>query len=164
MTKDLDELYTYLLEKFPNGAPEFTSLTLDELDLHSRKNADYAKNGHPLGNFMRRAELYSHYPGLDLSDPQVVALVDMMKQLDAALWMTCQGYDGEVEDIDTRLRDVHVYAKIARVLGIYKRESERERKTTMVGKAEAPEPGTEDGLIGRIPLIRGVAKRFAHVE
>jgi hypothetical protein len=24
--------------------------------------------------------------------------------------------------------------------------------------------GAEDGLIGRIPLIRGVAKRFAHVE
>ena len=44
-------------------------------------------------------------------------MVYMMKQLDAALWMMSEGYEGEVENTDTRLADVHVYAKIARLLG-----------------------------------------------
>jgi len=39
-----------------------------------------------------------------------------MKQLDASLWMLNQGYEGEVENIDTRLQDVHIYAKICRLL------------------------------------------------
>jgi hypothetical protein len=40
-----------------------------------------------------------------------------MKQLDAILWMLNQGYEGEIENIDTRLTDIHIYAKIARLLG-----------------------------------------------
>lgn len=98
------------------GHPDFYKLTEEEKQLHSDKNRDYAQGGKPLGNFTRRAAIYSLYPGLDLSDPTVVALVDSMKQLDAALWMLCQGYEGKVESVDTRLRDVHVYTKLARIL------------------------------------------------
>jgi hypothetical protein len=98
------------------GHPLFRTLTEEELALHDAKNEDYAGEGDPLGNFHRVSHILSAYPGLDLSKSEVVALVYMLKQLDAALWMLSQGYEGKVEDVDTRLRDVHVYAKLARVL------------------------------------------------
>lgn len=104
------------------GHPDFIDMTLKELELHSAKNKDYAGSGDPLGNFKRVAKTLGQYPNLDLSKPEVVALVYMMKQLDAALWMLCQGYEGKVENVDTRLTDVHVYAKLARILH---RESQR---------------------------------------
>jgi hypothetical protein len=40
----------------------------------------------------------------------------MMKQLDAVLHLLSEDRDGNVESIDERLRDVHVYAKLARLL------------------------------------------------
>lgn len=98
------------------GHPDFIDMTLDELKLHSEKNKDYAQGGDPLGNFKRVAKILSNYPNLKLSDPTVVALVYMFKQLDAALWMLSQSYEGKVENVDTRLCDVHVYAKLARIL------------------------------------------------
>ena len=39
-----------------------------------------------------------------------------MKQVDACLWMINKGYEGKVESIDTRLQDVHIYMKLARIL------------------------------------------------
>lgn len=98
------------------GHPDFIDMTLDELKLHSEKNKDYAQGGDPLGNFKRVAKILGQYPNLDLSKPEVVAIVYMMKQLDAALWMLSQDYEGKVENVDTRLCDVHVYAKLARIL------------------------------------------------
>lgn len=118
MTKSLPETYQGAVD-FANvyrGSPVFVELTQDELRLHSEKNADYAKGGDPLGNFKRVSTILGLYPKLKLDDPVVVALTYMMKQLDAALWMLAKEYEGEVENIDTRLRDVHIYAKLARIL------------------------------------------------
>ena len=99
-----------------HGHPRFYEL-LEELgDLHSRKNHDYATGGDPLGNFKRRRDLYSRYPGLDLSDPTVVALVDAMKQLDAALWFKSNGHEAAVEGFSDRMKDIAVYSIIAMVL------------------------------------------------
>ena len=99
-----------------HGHPDYLKLTEDELELHSKKNRDYAGAGDPLGNFKRVGRILSNYPELDLSDPTVVSLVYALKQWDAAMWMMSQGYEGEVENVDTRLRDIHVYTKIARIL------------------------------------------------
>lgn len=98
------------------GHPGFVELTEDELALHSAKYKDYAHDGDPLGNFKRVANILGQYPGLDLSQPEVIGMVYMLKQLDAALWMLSQGYEGEIEDVDTRMRDVHVYGKLIRLL------------------------------------------------
>ena len=87
------------------GHPSFIPLTLEEIDLHARKNRDYAKGGDPLGNFKRVANILSNYPGLDLSNPAVVAIVYALKQLDAALWMIANKYEGNVEGVDERLRE-----------------------------------------------------------
>ena len=105
-----------LRKLFPHGHPYFTEMTLDELALHSDKNHDYARGGDPLGNFTRVATIMAQYPGLKLSNPAVIAAVYMLKQLDACLWMLSQGFEGDVENTDTRLTDVHVYAKIMRLI------------------------------------------------
>jgi hypothetical protein len=115
-TQEIRSVFDFLREQYPFGHPDFIPMTVAEMDLHSRKNHDYAKGGTPLGNFHRRADLYKRYPGLNLGNPVVVALVDAMKQLDAALWMLCQGYEGKVEGLDARLGDVSVYCKLARIL------------------------------------------------
>ena len=95
----------------------FKDLTQKELELYQKKNKDYTQGGDTFGNFKRVSCILSLYPKLSLSDPQVVAMVYLMKQLDAALWMLSEGYEGKIENVDTRLTDVHVYAKIARLLG-----------------------------------------------
>lgn len=115
--KDLfDKEVLKLMKTIYKGHPMFLELTNEELKLHSEKNHDYTKGGDPLGNFKRVANFFSSYPNLDLSNPAIIAIVYMMKQLDAALWMLSQGYEGKVENVDTRLTDVHVYAKLIRIL------------------------------------------------
>lgn len=98
------------------GHPDFYKLTEDEIKLHSEKNSDYARGGDPLGNFNRVSAIKCLYPGLPWDSPAGVALGYMLKQLDAAFWMLAKGYEGSVENIDARLRDVHVYVKLARIL------------------------------------------------
>ncbi len=95
---------------------DYESLTLEELNLYRTKNKDYTKGGEIYGNFNRVSKIFSLYPNLKLSDPRVVCLTYLMKQLDATLWMLNQGYEGEVENINTRLQDVTVYSKICRLL------------------------------------------------
>ena len=106
-----DELHAL----FPHGHPDFIDLMLDMMALHNQKNHDYARGGDPLGNFDRVASILSNYD-LDLASPTVVALVYMLKQLDAALWMLSVGYEGAVEGVDKRLEDVGVYAVLVRIL------------------------------------------------
>jgi len=95
----------------------YEEMTQKELDLYKAKNKDYTQGGSSFGNFERVSTILTLYPKLKLSNPQVVAMIYMLKQLDSALWMMSEGYEGEVENIDTRLTDVHVYAKIIRLLG-----------------------------------------------
>jgi len=114
---DTDEfsLRDHLKKQFPYGHERFIELCIEEMALHSKKNYDYAHGGNPLGNFTRVANILSNYPGLKLT-PAVIALIYMFKQLDSTLWQLSQGYEGEVEGMDKRLEDVHVYAKLARIL------------------------------------------------
>ena len=96
---------------------DYEQLTTEEINLYRAKNKDYTQGGDVFGNFKRVASILSLYPKLNLANPQVVAMVYLMKQLDAALWMLSEGYEGEVETIDTRLADVGVYTKLCRLLG-----------------------------------------------
>jgi hypothetical protein len=107
--RDLRELY-------PHGHPGFIPLTLKEMDLHSKKNFDYAGGGKPTGNFDRVGKIVGMYPGLDWSKPQNVAIFYLLKQLDAYLWLECQGKEGAVEGKAARLGDISVYTKIAMLI------------------------------------------------
>jgi len=119
---------------YTGGHPLFYKMTEAEQKLHSEKNMDYAKGGNPLGNFNRVAAILSNYPNLKLDNPTVIAIVYACKQLDAALWMMNQGYEGKVENIDTRLQDVHVYMKLARILEIERKSGQATQEVKTVLK------------------------------
>ena len=110
---------------FPHGHPAFTKISIDEMELHSRKNNDYARGGNPLGNFERVASILANYPHLNLGDPRVVALTYALKQLDATLNMLSQGYEGNVESMYERLADVAVYTKIVMCMLLDKQEDSK---------------------------------------
>lgn len=99
-----------------SGHPRFYELTRAEEDLHERKNRDYAGGGKPTGNFDRNAAIMSLYPGFPINTNYGIALVQMLKQFDAAMWLLCTGRKGEIEDVPERLGDVSVYAKLARLM------------------------------------------------
>ena len=106
------DLVEQVRKQFPHGHPAFLPITMAEAALHSNKNHDYAKGGPSLGNFERVAAILKMYPGLDLSDQKVVALVYALKQLDAVLWGLSSKIKHKVEGLSDRLQDISVYAKI----------------------------------------------------
>jgi hypothetical protein len=105
-----------LRKAFPHGHPEFTKKLVQEAELHSNKNFDYASGGNPLGNFLRVSKILKLYPGLELSDPAVVAAVYMLKQLDAYFWIKSNKIETKSEGIQERLGDVSVYSKIIAII------------------------------------------------
>jgi len=110
----------YLRDKFPYGHQKFIPLCLEEMDLHSRKNHDYAYSGDPLGNFHRVSDML-HTWRVNCP-PWGVAFIYMMKQVDAVGNMLGNNYEGEVEGLKGRLQDISVYAKL---IGILYDERER---------------------------------------
>ena len=99
-----------------SGHPLFAELTKEELELHEAKNKDYRSDSDPLANFKRVSSWMALYPKMNWATPEGVAIVYAMKQQDAALSLMERGYEGGVENVDTRARDVHVYWKIVRIL------------------------------------------------
>lgn len=91
------------------GHPEFYE-KIDELKkLHSDKNHDYCGDGDPLGNFHRVASLLGFHPAK-------VALIYMMKQVDAVADSMIDGRELKVEGLKGRLQDIAVYATLMQIL------------------------------------------------
>lgn len=105
-----------LREVFPHGHPNFLEESIKEMELHSLKNHDYASGGSALGNFERGAAILAMYPGLNLGDKRVFALVLALKQIDAVLWGLAQNITHKVEGLNSRLDDIAVYAKIVKCM------------------------------------------------
>jgi len=112
----LKDVKKQLHELFKGGHPDYIDDTLEELDLYSRKNTDYTKGGDPFGNFKRVSAILALYPNLKLSNPVVICIVYLLKQLDAVLNMISNDYEGVVEGKQERFRDIGVYTKIAKIL------------------------------------------------
>ena len=113
---DVNKTVKELSKVFPYGHPDFVKMCVGEMQLHNDKNHDYAAGGSPVGNFERVAKILSLYPNLKIDDPAVVALMYMLKQLDAYLWIKSNGHKVKVEGIESRLGDVSVYGKIISIL------------------------------------------------
>ncbi len=111
-----DSVKEFLKRKYPHGHPDFIKMTLDEIKLHSEKNYDYAAGGDPLGNFDRVAAICDLYPGLKPGDPVVIAIIYELKQLDQVLWSLARGYEGSIEGIIDRLKDISIYSKLEMIL------------------------------------------------
>ena len=112
----INDLIQTLRRRYPHGHEGFIPMTIGEMELHSRKNRDYSFSGNPLGNFLRVSRILSLYSGLSLDNPAVIALIYMMKQIDAVFWMLSAKHEAMVEGIPERLGDISIYAKLARIL------------------------------------------------
>jgi hypothetical protein len=112
----MESVEKQMRETFPHGHPEFLPTVLAQLKLHSEKNHDYASGGKPTGNFDRVSATLKLYPKLNIADPRVVALVYMMKQLDAVLWGLNENIEHKVEGLNGRLDDIAVYANIVQCM------------------------------------------------
>ena len=95
-----------------HGHPRFYELMAQATDMHGSKNKDYATGGDALGNFKRVSAIKRIYPKADWASPTGVAIGYMLKQLDAALNMWSQGYEGEIEGFAKRMLDVTVYSPL----------------------------------------------------
>lgn len=115
-TEQLKKIETNMREFFPHGHPDFVAKCIQEMNLHSNKNFDYAAGGDPCGNFLRVANILKMYPGLKLSDPAIVAFIYALKQMDAYLWIKSNGHKTKSEGKSERLRDISIYAKITDIL------------------------------------------------
>lgn len=104
-----------LRRQYPHGSPYFITNLVEKMELHSRKNYDYAAGGHPLGNFHRVSLILAHYPSLTLSDPRVITLIYMLKQLDAILWILNTKHSAS-EPLSARAGDITVYSTIVELL------------------------------------------------
>ena len=102
--------------KYPNGHPLFLDLVLEELELHGNKNHDYAKGGNPIGNFYRLADIMKLYPGFPIDTPEGSAVIQMLKQLDAAMWIMAKRIETKVEGLDARFKDVGIFTKLVRCI------------------------------------------------
>ena len=98
----------------------FIKLALEEIELHEAKNKDYRSDSDPLANFNRVAAWMALYPKMNWAQPELVAILFLMKQFDAYMSLMERGEKGGVENCGTRLGDVSVYTKLARILNILK--------------------------------------------
>ena len=102
--------------KRSGGHKLFKELCEEELVLHEAKNKDYRSTSDPLANFKRVAAWMALYPDMNWATPEGVCIIYAAKQQDAVLSLLERGFEGGVENVDTRARDVHVYYKILRIL------------------------------------------------
>ncbi len=101
------------------GHPRFYEILEERAELHSKKNTDYAAGGKQgaLGNFIRVSTIMKLYPGFDWDSPFGVAMVYMLKQLDAAFILRSTKRESITgEPIPSRLMDMSTYTDIAQVL------------------------------------------------
>ena len=112
-----EEVLEFIRKEFPYGHQKFYEYLLDHMDLHNRKNRDYATQDDPLANFKRVGEWGRKYklltPGHEAAK---VGILYAMKQWDAALKLLGDNDEGQVEGIQERLDDVAVYATLIKIL------------------------------------------------
>lgn len=103
-------------ELFQGGHPAFNDMMLDQMELYSRKNTNYAGGGSPLGNFNRVANMMKSYPNLQQGDPAVALIGMVVKQIDNVLWALNTAKFYSSESIDEHLADISVYMNILRCM------------------------------------------------
>ena len=99
-----------------HGHPLFLEFSNEELELHSTKNQQYATDDDPLGNFHRTGRIIAKFlkPGID---PALASCLSFMsKQVDGVYEIVGEGKKNTIESLDDKLKDISIYAKIARIL------------------------------------------------
>ena len=100
-----------------HGHPRFYEILEELAGLHSRKNRDYATQADPLQNFRRVAEWAKSYGMITPNfESMKIAIIYMLKQLDAAFKLIRDNQEGKVEGVPERLKDVAVYSILCMIL------------------------------------------------
>lgn len=116
MPTEIHRLERTLRKLYPHGHPDFISMSLHQIEMHSKKNYDYAKGGPPLGNFSRVAEIMKLYPNLDMTHPATIGIIYMLKQFDSIMWGLSTGIEKKTEGLGDRMDDISVYAKLIAIM------------------------------------------------
>lgn len=107
-----------LTELAPHGHPQFNSRLIEMATLHSAKNADYAGEAGPLGNFTRVAKLLEMYP--IFSQPEYwrakAAIVYILKQFDAVMNALSESRELKTDSMLIRIDDMVVYWTLVRIM------------------------------------------------
>jgi len=99
------------------GHPKIYELLQEIGELHDRKNTDYATSEDPLSNFHRVAEWGKKYNLItEGNESTKVAVLYMLKQLDAVCKMLGADQKGTAESRRDKFRDIAVYSLIALIL------------------------------------------------
>lgn len=103
---------------FPHGHRKFYEIMFDLMDLHNKKNHDFASDEDPLSNFDRVGHLTDMYDvwGWDVSSSVKVAVIYKLKQFDAFMNLLQQNKKALVEGVPERLKDVAVYSVLEMIL------------------------------------------------
>lgn len=130
-TREENEILDYIRSKFPHGHPDFYKILFELMDLHNRKNHDYASDEQPLDNFNRVGHLTDIYDiwNWKTSSAFKVAVIYMLKQFDAFMNLLKQDKEGVVEGVTDRLKDVAVYSVLEMIL--YDEYLRRKRRDTI---------------------------------
>jgi len=117
MTEENENLKK-IQEMFPHGHPDFYRIMFDLMDLHNRKNHDYASDENPLSNFNRVGFLAGLYDvwNWKVSHALKVAVIFKLKQFDAFMNLLQQNKEALVEGVPERLKDVAVYSVLEMIL------------------------------------------------
>jgi hypothetical protein len=109
---NIDNIKEALRREYPHGFKHFIDLAILNISTHNNKNHDYTKGDTPDANFRRVSSILSLY-SLSIHDKRVVAVIYMLKQLDAYLNMLANDYQSVTgEGKCERLADIAVYANI----------------------------------------------------
>jgi len=100
-----------------HGHPDFYKLTEEEIELHNKKNYQYASAKDPLGNFNRVGVLCRKVMlNPDIPDNLKIGMVLMAKQIDAVYDIIGEGKQNTVESVEDKFRDISVYSKINHIM------------------------------------------------
>jgi len=99
------------------GHPLFYKLTEQDIEVHNKKNYQYASEKDPLGNFKRVGRLcHKILNNPNVPDDLKVSMVFMAKQIDAVYDIIGEGKTNTVEAVEDKFRDISVYAKINNII------------------------------------------------
>ena len=106
-----------------HGHPDFYKLVKEEIELHNKKNYQYANTKDPLGNFKRTARLADKLIKDGINKPLAVAMILMSKQIDAVYDIVGESKKNTIEGLEDKFRDISVYSKLCIILNKEKNDT-----------------------------------------
>lgn len=99
------------------GHPKFYQILEELAALHSRKNAQYASNENPLGNFKRGSKIVEKLLNPKIKNkPLAYALILASKQIDGVIEIIGEGKENTPDSLKDKLYDIAVYSVIEVIL------------------------------------------------